>query len=106
MVPWPAITAGSSKGCDEGEALGLGVGSGVIHARIDRVPRQDELRAGLPGGRDLGEGSSLGHEDRRGEPAGSRRVGKRLAVVAGARRDDATRPRVELGDLVEGAREA
>ena len=90
MVPWPAITAGIVERMDEGEALRLAANARAsVDAVVDRVPRQDDLGAGLPGRRDLGERSALGHEDRRGEPAGARRVGERLAVVAGARRDDA-----------------
>ncbi len=68
-------------------------------------PLQDDLGARLSRGRDLGQRRSLGHEDRRRQTAGPRRVGDGLAVVAGARGDDTLRAAVEPGDLVEGAAE-
>ena len=86
MVALAGDHRGIVEGVDEGEALGLGVGAGVLDAVVDRVPAEQDLRAGLAGRRDLGEGGALRHEDRRGKPAGARRIGERLAVVAGARR--------------------
>ena len=72
---------------------------------LEGLALQMRLRAVVPGRLDLRHGRVMRHEDAREHAGLARRPGHRLAVVAGARRDDAggVLLRREQRDLVDGA---
>ena len=89
-VPWPARTSGSSKAWTKVSPAStplLRRGDGVVEA----VAREHDLGAVALRRLDLRGGRVLGHEDGRAHAGLARRPGDGLAVVAGARRDDAGR---------------
>ena len=90
-VPWPAITRSSSKAWTKVAPRRLDV---LLRGRERLVEAlADELDAGavVPRRVDLRHRRVLRHEDRGRDPGLARRPRDRLAVVAGARRDDAGR---------------
>ena len=91
IVPWPAMTSGSSKGCTKREP---GFADELITPRLGfgvAVAGKHNLRAKRPHGLDLDLRRRLRHHDERAQAEVPRRERHALRVVAGARRDDAAR---------------
>ena len=104
IVPWPAMTRGSSKGWTKTSPR-----SASISPRGHR-PRRSSLRAGRPrrraaAPRDLVSGAQRRHGDDRGDAEAGRVEGHGEAVVARARRHDAAASLggVELEQDIGGA---
>ena len=102
IVPWPAITRGSSKACTS--VAPVRSTCACAAATAASKPRPDELdRAVVGAGRlHLRHRRVLGHEDRRGDPASRAAQATACPWLPGARRHDAGLALlgVSLGDRV------
>ena len=98
--PWPATIAGSSNGCTNARPPVLERSRRGDQALVDAVAADVDRGAGAAGGLDLGHRRVGGDEDLARDAHLRRGRGQRLAVVAGARGDDAVvAPVAQRGEL-------
>jgi hypothetical protein len=89
MVPWPAITSGSSNGVDEGQALLGRHGQRALARVVEAVAVQHHLGAEAARALDLHGGRVLRHHDHRAQAQALRVVRHTLRMVAGRGGDHA-----------------
>ena len=92
MVPWPAITSGSSKGCRKVRPSRASQLAGMAQGLVEGVAEQDDLGAPRPAGIDLDRRGRARHHDHGAHVEACGRQRHALRVVAGRGADDAAWP--------------
>ena len=105
MVPWPAMTSGSSKGCTKVRPRACLDFLGSRLRLVEDVTVQHDLAAQPPDGFDLDDGRRPRHDDRRRNAQLARRQRHALGMIARGCADDAALARLgrEPDDLVVGS---